>query len=400
MVDLCVRSFVMQSGERYCLIMDRQSGVPVYAPNLFLTTQVRNASRAYATLMAQAGHLLVLYRFLQYYQIDLPSRIHRQHFFNDAEMDALRDFCACRYDANVDVDRALSSGGSVTNSTQYVRLTAAADYLKWVSRQYLDHLQAEPAGLVMMVKGIRHRRPKAKGRNSGLIDRSVDDAVLQQLFGLLEVGSPQNPFCETVQARNRLIVLVTYGVGIRRGELLNIRLEDIDFASNKLRIVRRADQPDDPRPRQPLVKTRDREYALQDWLAAEIHRYVMGDRRQVSNARRCPYLFITHKQGLTVGKPLSVAGYNKLWAVIQQSMASLEDITGHRLRHTWNKDYSVFMDAMKPAVSEARQEAMRSQLQGWKPGSGTAARYNRRFTVEKANEVGLRLQSILQTKGS
>ncbi len=44
MFDLRVRSFVMQSGERHCLVIDRKSGVPLYAPNLFLTTQVRNAS--------------------------------------------------------------------------------------------------------------------------------------------------------------------------------------------------------------------------------------------------------------------------------------------------------------------------------------------------------------------
>jgi hypothetical protein len=52
MNDLKIRAFVMDSGERYSLLVDRLTGLPVYAPNLFLTTQVRNASLSHAALAA------------------------------------------------------------------------------------------------------------------------------------------------------------------------------------------------------------------------------------------------------------------------------------------------------------------------------------------------------------
>lgn len=53
------------------------------------------------------------------------------------------------------------------------------------------------------------------------------------------------------------------------------------------------------------------------------------------------------------------------------------------------------MDSQK--VSEREQEVMREYLMGWKPGSGTAAIYNKRFIREKANEASVKLQERLNT---
>ncbi len=39
-----VNTFVMDSGERYCLVVEQSSGLPEYYSNLFLTTQIRNCS--------------------------------------------------------------------------------------------------------------------------------------------------------------------------------------------------------------------------------------------------------------------------------------------------------------------------------------------------------------------
>jgi hypothetical protein len=44
------KSFVMQSGERYCLLFDKTAGMPLFYPNLFVTTQVRNQSNSVAAM--------------------------------------------------------------------------------------------------------------------------------------------------------------------------------------------------------------------------------------------------------------------------------------------------------------------------------------------------------------
>ena len=46
----------------------------------------------------------------------------------------------------------------------------------------------------------------------------------------------------------------------------------------------------------------------------------------------------------------------------------------------------------KKGMSAAEEEKTRSYWMGWSETSGTAALYNRRHTIEKANEASLELQ--------
>ena len=124
----------------------------------------------------------------------------------------------------------------------------------------------------------------------------------------------------------------------------------------------------------------------------------MVQRRAVRNANRCPYLFVTHKNGPTVGQPLSISAYQKIWDVLQSSVAELRAVTGHRLRHMWNHSFSKEMDELPNPPSPEEQEQIRSRWMGWIEGSGTAAIYNRRFIQAKADEAGLALQRKARSK--
>ncbi len=78
--------------------------------------------------------------------------------------------------------------------------------------------------------------------------------------------------------------------------------------------------------------------------------------------------------------------------LVKDVSPQLKAITGHSLRHTWNRKFSERMDAMDGLVKEERQEQIRAYLQGWKAGSGTAATYNKRFIQQKGLEAALALQ--------
>ncbi len=102
---------------------------------------------------------------------------------------------------------------------------------------------------------------------------------------------------------------------------------------------------------------------------------------------------MTYKRGPTVGKPISKAAYHKIFSLVKDVSPQLYAITGHSLRHTWNRKFSERMDAMDgPVNEEERQEQIRAYLQGWKAGSGTAATYNKRFIQQKGFEAALALQ--------
>ncbi|WP_337021490.1 hypothetical protein [Pantoea anthophila] len=59
-----VTIFVMDIGERYCMVVDRTSGLPMHYLTLSLTTQIRNKGNAFSTTLAAANNLVLLLRFL------------------------------------------------------------------------------------------------------------------------------------------------------------------------------------------------------------------------------------------------------------------------------------------------------------------------------------------------
>ncbi|EAQ6102742.1 site-specific integrase, partial [Salmonella enterica] len=196
-----------------------------------------------------------------------------------------------------------------------------------------------------------------------------------------------------VRERNQLLIIMLYELGIRCGELLNVRISDIDFRKNRLRIERRADEKSDPRIKQPLVKTLDRTLPLSKYLIGKLYNYIFN-RRSLAMGKS-DYLFVSCKPGSNQGNPLSISGYHKVISQLAMSDPLLKGLKGHQFRHTWNYNFSKLMDSQNPKISEREQEIMREYLMGWKRGSGTAAVYNKRFIKEKANEASVKLQEQL-----
>ncbi|BEJ47720.1 site-specific integrase [Aeromonas dhakensis] len=399
-----VTTFVMDSGERYCMVVDRATGLPMYYPTLFLTTQIRNRGNAFSTTLAAANNLVLLLRFVDRRGINLEQRFLNKDFFKPHELDDLRDFAQCKQGKKplmVPSKPWLEDAtiNTVDNGTQHSRLTTFANYLRWYAMHILKTPELEVVEQInAMAEQTKMRRPSKKGRNSDLQDRSLSDVQLDALFELIQPGSESNPFSIDVQRRNRLMILLLFYLGIRGGELLNIRIQDIDFSTNRIRVVRRADERADSRTNEPNAKTRERLLPLAESLVQELHRYITQDRRNVRNAKKNDYLFVTYKRGPTVGNPISKGGYHKIFTVVRAVSPQLYAATGHSLRHTWNRKFSERMDAMDEQVSEERQEQVRSYLMGWRAGSGTAATYNKRFIQQKGFEAALALQKANGTR--
>lgn len=381
------------------MVVDRSTALPVYYPTLFLTTQIRNKGDTFSTVLAAASNLVMLLRFVESRGINLEQRFLNKDFFKPHELDDLRDFAQRKQgkkplmvpsspwleDPTLDI---------VDNGTQHSRLTTFANYLRWYAMHILKTVELEVVEQInTMADQIKTRRPSKKGRNSDLQDRSLNDVQLDALFEIIQPGSESNPFSIDVQRRNRLMILLLFYLGIRGGELLNIRIQDIDFSTNRIRIVRRADERSDSRTNEPNAKTRERLLPLAESLVQELHRYITQDRRKIRNAKKNDYLFVTYKSGPTVGNPISKEGYHKIFSVIRAVSPQLYATTGHSLRHTWNRKFSERMDAMDEQVSEGRQEQVRSYLMGWRENSGTAATYNKRFIQQKGFEAALALQN-------
>lgn len=407
MISICSflqRSFVMESGERYCLLVDKNSGLPLYYPNLYVTTQVRNRSLSNSSMESAIGAISVLLRFMDERKENLLTRLSQNNFFETHELEALSDYCQIKFSKRTivpDKNEVFSlaelqeTDEKVSFKTVYVRLTIISSYVQWLCSLVAGSSKDKnvSARIDKMIREIKSRRPAKKSRNEGLVDKGLDEKQMEILFELFRPHSDLNPFSDdSVKVRNRLIFIVLYHLGLRSGELLNIRVRDIDFTNNQIVIVRRPDEKDDTRTKQPLVKTRDRRLPLKNTLAKELHTYILNDRRLAIKPNQPDYLFVTHKSGPTKGLPISISAYQKIMAIVRSASPSLYDFTGHRLRHAWNEKFSELMDSMDDPPTEERQEEMRSYLMGWMPGSGTASTYNKRFVKRKSHFVALKLQ--------
>ncbi|MCI4411621.1 MAG: site-specific integrase, partial [Thiotrichales bacterium] len=385
-------------GERYCLLVDSVTGLPLFYPNLFVTTQIRNASLSFSAMESVLVGVSVLIRFCQHAGIDLDKRFQRKEFLVRHEIEALADFCQLKLRQEPISQKVISIAHKkerlVASQTTYVRLTHIARYLAWLPSVMSPQLTREHNDKLRdMVLMIKTRRPVKKGRNSGVSEKGLSDGQIEVLFEIFRPDSDLNPFDRRdVRVRNRLIFLMLFHLGVRSGELLNIRIRDIDFANNQIVVARRADDKNDPRLDQPLVKTLDRRLPVKDTLIQEIHDYIVNYRKLIPNANRHDFLFVTHKPGPTVGQPISKASYNKVMAIIRDVSPDLYSFTGHALRHKWNERFSELMDSQDTPPDEAQQEQLRSWLMGWRQGSGTAATYNQRFIKRKASEASMALQ--------
>lgn len=407
-----IKSFVMKSGERYCLLVEKVSGLPLYYPNLFVTTQVRNKSLSVAVMEQALAAINVLLTFCDERQLDLEARFRKREFFELHELDAIRDHCQLHF-----ARESVGTSGNVIPllpkgrpkrrkatglANEYMRLTHIGKYVKWLADTLLSSAKDQPTtrAINAMQEGLESRRPANKGRNQEGHEKGLTKQQVSILLEVVRPGSESNPFEDlAIQVRNELMILVLLHLGIRGGELLNLRTssEDIDWTNNQIVISRRADEKSDPRVDQPLVKTLDRRLPMKDTLAQKIRQYILNHRKKVPGARKHNYLFVTHKSGATQGQPISRSGYMKVINLIAGASPELACLHGHDLRHTWNHDFSEVMDQKQrqgetSPEQQKEQEEMRSYLQGWKKGSKTGAIYNKRFIEAKAREAGLALQ--------
>ncbi len=401
MESCSIEDFVFPNGERYCLLIDDASGLPHYYTTLFITTQGRQASDAVATMKSKLVAIKVLMVFCREHGIDLQERFTRKKYLETEEVHALADFCTKFMDSRrrdrtsprvVPFKRGtLKVEPTVQSATTYVRLIHITEYLKWLAVTLVADAPEEP--IKRMLESINARKPSAKGRAQEH-EKGFNQKTRDTLMEVINPASPRNPFEDAgVRARNELMILMLKHLGMRGGELLNVRIrEDIDFQTRTIVIARRADQRDDPRINQPLVKTVDRRMPMSDALVERIHSYIVSHRKKVPNAAKSPYLFVVHKEGPTQGQPISKSGYRKIFDELRNVSPELANLHGHGLRHDWNELASEFWDAAHKPPSEKEQEQQRSYLMGWKEGSGMAKKYNERFIKRKARETQLEMQ--------
>lgn len=391
-----IKKFLMSNGERGCLILDKETQLPIYYQNLYLTTNVRNRSATASTIEIVATNLLILSNFLKSRNINIIDRIEIKGFLSVAEVDDLIRYARQRFDKQKITNVRVIKMEQVAKRTFSYRIHVFSSYLHWL------------CGLLHSIKGI-HARYEVESfiesirahlpRNKSLSvnnrkDKSLSEEKIKALFKLLEVEGSQNPFQKEVQVRNRLIFTLLLNCGLRAGELLNLKVNDFNPRGYTLNIFRRHDCIEDRRLNQPLVKTGEREIPLSDELAIEILDYINNYRNKYTKKKKHDFLFVTHSSCKTTGEPLSVSAYEKIISTIKKSSPVLKNLSGHKLRHSWNYFYSNEIDDSNLDIS--RKSGLRCYLMGWSKDSKMSENYNFKHISIKEKEVIERVYDSLR----
>lgn len=421
---------VMGNGERVPILHD-SSGLPLFYPTLFATAKLRNAGAAVNTIRNKLADVLVLLRWEQESKRDLIAEFAAGKFLTVADVVSLRDF-AKRDMRGWKVVAGSSAGSTETavvdflearvGSSQaqsaiggqqhYNRLSTFADYLEFLANTVTQHRNSNECvkQIEHMAKTIRKHRPR--GLVARYVDRIEDRSPPTEIVDrFIEIGAEdhsQNPFVSPdVRLRNSIIFGLVRHTGMRRGELLSLKLEQLDFGNEpRIRIRRNQDDVHDSRSNQPVSKTKERILPIPMELAEQIEKYIYQVRANIPPARKHPYLLVVHKKGKTWGQPISVSTLSCLiFPKMQAVTPELEMMHPHAFRHYFNYRLSVSIDSHNARVlsgkqgagliSEAREQDVRAFLNGHRDKNSSAV-YNERHVREVSGEVVRKVQAVLK----
>lgn len=417
-----IKTLVFSSGERFPVLLSSATGQPLFESTIYSLVELRATNKATNTIEHMLRAVMVLLLFLDVKRIDLEERIRGGQVLDISEIDALVRLCRLPLVQQVSssdtrqgdisaprvasmeqfrLPKQRSQGAEVCGHTAANRIRVIRDYIDWFVKWHLSRFTISGdvhAKLVSACQRCRDalnaRMASPMGRNTIGKREGASPEVIARLLEVISPASPDNPWLGGhVKTRNELLVHWMLGLGVRRGELLNIKISDIDFRREEVTIARRSDDPADPRRNQPRVKTRDRKLPLAPALCHMAYEYVVKVRCKVQGARRHEFLLVADRSG----EPMSLSSLNRVFADLREKCSGLPDnLEPHVLRHTWNDEFSRRMD--EAGTGEAEEQQMRSFLMGWSPTSNSAATYTRRHVRKKAQQVSLRMQAE-QVKG-
>lgn len=263
---------VFTQGERYPMLMDSE-GLPDFWVTLYVTAILRPSLKQTA-IENTIRNLIHLKLWEEINGRNLMSEFSQTKFLSDADIHSIRDHCLVstralrewlQLEKSKNVSRLSVSHLSSKHHLQAVskshaanRLVNIAGFLHFTARAMLrmrPNFTSMTSNIDQMKSRLNAQKPKGlggKGLASDPDTKAPPPEVFEKLMRVVKVDSSENPFKNpAIRMRNALMFEVLYETGMRSGEVLALRIEDVDFNGGKISVCRRHDDPQDPRKRQP-----------------------------------------------------------------------------------------------------------------------------------------------------
>jgi len=333
-----VETITHENGEQLPLLLDGV-GLPLPTPNEFIMGRRFLSTN---TLVRNLRELAVFYRWLENQKIDLWQRIHSGLVFTEAEIRGSLVEALRREQANEKKVSRLT----VSPHTFNLRLTTIRQFLVWCFDMHLSSMsltdnryerirEQQTRLLNWLDTAFISAPPENRNKKKALTDK--------QAGFLIKCLDPNNPDAigrnPAVKFRNYISTLIMLYFGIRPGELLSLKVKDIEIgAISAIRIERRpADLKDSRKPR-PKIKRNGRVMPIDDPIfARHLDEYIMIWREQLEANADCEseYLILSDD-----GRPLSQSTLIQLYQGLRERFADdlPQHLTAKALRHTFSSN--------------------------------------------------------------
>ena len=406
-------------GERLPTLLNGVSGIPDFDATLWVVTYLRGQNFASATIEQALRSIIVLYAVFRNHKINLTERLRAGCLIDPQECEAISKAAKQKTsaaaievvghedeeenDSQRGVNRVVTlekfraamtirdRDSDVGAGTTAIRMGYIRAFLNWrVNREILRAKGERRVSLItlrdLVDAELKNKTPTVSSRAT-LGDRmGINRETQAYLLRIVTPTHALNPWLrDFIRVRNQLIVNTFLSLGVRRGELLGLRIGDFDPRKQEVLILRRPDDADDPRLDEPNTKTRDRVLPLSADLYGLVKAYVPLRHEIVRGAH--DFLFVAD-----TGEPLSKSALNRLFRVLDR-IPDLTKIEPHILRHTFCENLAD--DLYKAGKGDVEILAYLRQQGGWSDTSDTPRRYTKRFAQERAHEASLSMQQKL-----
>ncbi|WP_050917711.1 site-specific integrase [Vibrio campbellii] len=424
-----VETLIFDNGERYPILVG-EDGMPHSHITLWVTVKLRAVGMAFNTIENKINHVKWFLEWPELEHRDLYSEFKDGHFLDEDDMTKIKSHLAKdifylkgvnrkknklrdKVVSIFDTPELIDVEPSVGRNHHYNRMTSVTEYLVFIAKLAVSKTPSEEfnQAISKMEKEFKKMRPRGKGKNvlDEVNNKEIPEGLIEEFMAVAHHEHPKNPFKqESVRLRNHLMFELMEKKGIRRGEMLSLKVTEMVLHGDKKLIwVRRThDDKYDTRKKQPVAKTRERLLRIDDKTAHLLDRYIMEFRAKTPNADKHPYLFVTHRDCPTQGQQISISTFdNTIIPAMRAVDERFEVINPHYLRHYWNETFSDKVDKNNELAAEgvkgythidSSKEAKMRKHQMGHSSEKSGNTYNQRHITQKANELVLAEQKELQ----
>ncbi|THF76594.1 tyrosine-type recombinase/integrase [Cohnella fermenti] len=312
--------------------------IPMYYPNKWLM-EVNNTASSPETARTYARNLLKFFQFLKINDIDLTI----------ITRETLISFNSALKKRSTDMD-SMFNKENITENTRYQIFRTTLQFVKW----FISPPDDEP----LFQDGRRGRRKKNGilggithaeltsvrenliRRHKNKLPKNISDTTVREIWNWLYEKYKNQP---DILSRNNAIIGLMLETGMRVGELVSIKLDQVDIHERKITVridMAEYERVSTSKSRGSLQKSGERVIVISKELAGILNDYIILHRPTAAIKLRNPYLFCIHRNGQNpLGSRITRNTIDHLMNLMNRpsyegGIASDEKLHPHKFRHT------------------------------------------------------------------